>query len=73
MTTCTQCHLLNLRGASPAQNRAGWGACTAPGQPVTPMFVMYSRERVCAQFDDAPADVVAKCEVWFLKLHGEEK
>lgn len=68
MTTCTQCHLLNLRGATPAQNRAGWGVCTAPGQPATPMFVMYRRERVCAMMEPAAEELVAARGKWIDNL-----
>ena len=68
MTTCTQCHLLNLRLASPTQNYAGWGVCTATGQPATPMFVMYSRERVCAMMEPAADELVAARVKWINNL-----
>ncbi len=68
MTTCTQCHLLNLRGASPAQSRAGWGVCTAQGNPIDPMFVMYRRERVCEKMQPAADELVAARVKWINNL-----
>ncbi len=68
MTTCTQCHLLNLRGASPAQSRAGWGVCTATSMPADPMFVMYRRERVCEKMQPAADELVAARVKWIEKL-----
>lgn len=68
MTTCTQCHLLDFRKATPNQNYAGWGVCTAPDQPATPMFVMYRRERVCEKMQPAADELVAARVKWIDNL-----